>query len=59
MISLLIVIALVGLVAWALTYFIPMPPKIATLVQVVAAVCILLYVLQWFGVVGDLGPRRR
>jgi hypothetical protein len=50
MITILITIALVGLVAWALTYFIPMPDKFKTLIYVVAAVFMLLYVLSAFGV---------
>lgn len=50
MITLLITIALVGLAAWALTYFIPMPPKFQTLIYVVAAVFVLLYILNAFGV---------
>jgi uncharacterized membrane protein len=49
MIGLLVYIALVGLLAWALVYFIPMPPKFATGIYVLAAIFVLLIILQAFG----------
>lgn len=49
LISILITIALVGLVVWALTFFIPMPEKFKTLIYVIAGVFCLLYLLDVFG----------
>jgi len=49
MLTFIITIALVGLVVWGITHFIPMPPKFATAIQVIAGVVLLLYVLQFFG----------
>lgn len=47
-IQLLVVIAIVGLIAWAIVYFIPMPPKFATAIYVVAGVACLLIILSMF-----------
>ena len=61
MLSLIIFIALVGLIVWALRY-IPMPPAFRTAILVIAAVCLLFYVLNAFGVLHSLDfplPRRR
>lgn len=49
MIQLIILLALVGLLVWALTNFLPMDPKFAMLIRVVAIVLAVLYVLQAFG----------
>ena len=51
MLELIIVVALVGVLVWAITTFIPMPPNFAKLIYVIAVVCMLFYVLQAFGVV--------
>lgn len=48
-ITLIIVIALMGLIVWAVTYFIPMPEKFKVAIYVVAGVCLLLYLLSFFG----------
>jgi hypothetical protein len=47
--ELLIVIALIGLVAWALTHYIPMSDGVAKVIQIVAIVVIVVYVLSAFG----------
>lgn len=50
MISLLLTIALIGVVAYLLTAFVPMPPKMAQLIVVVAIIFALLIVASYFGV---------
>ncbi len=50
LVGILITIALVGLIVWALTYFIPMPEKFKTLIYVIAGIVVLLYVLNAFGI---------
>ena len=47
---LFLILALIGLVAWVLTEFIPMPQKMQQLIIVVAVVVALVYVLAAFGV---------
>ncbi len=54
LIGLLLALAVVGLIAWLIVRFIPMPPNIATLIYVVAGIVALLYALQAFGIVPNL-----
>lgn len=53
-ISILLLIALVGFVAWAITNFIPMDPRFKNLVVVAAIVLVVLIVLSRTGVLGGL-----
>ncbi len=50
-IAIMLVIALIGLIAWAIVTFIPMPPKFATAIYVLAGIFVLLYILQVFGLI--------
>lgn len=45
---LILVLCLVGFVVWLLTTRIPMPPAWATAIQVIALICLVLYVLTRF-----------
>lgn len=47
--SLILVLALVGVLAWAVVKFIPMPPSIGSLIYVVAGIVALFYVFHAFG----------
>lgn len=53
MIQLLLVIAVVGLIVYVLGYRLPMPEPFRTLLVGVATICVLLLILQFFGVVGS------
>lgn len=57
MISLIVTIALVGLLVWAITTLIPMPQPFRTAIYVLAVVFLVLYVLNALGLysVGTLG----
>lgn len=48
-IQLLVILAIIGLVAWALVTAVPMPQPIRTVIIVVATLLCLLIVLQAFG----------
>lgn len=52
---LLLVLAVIGLVAFLLTEFVPMPPQMQKLIIVVAILVALLYVLSAFGVLHAVG----
>lgn len=54
LISILISIALVGLLVWAITKLIPMPEKFKNLIYVVAVVVVVLWLLQVFGLLGSI-----
>lgn len=47
---LLLVLAAIGVLAWAITEFVPMPEKMKQLIVVVACLIGLFYVLAAFGV---------
>ena len=49
MIGLIISIALLGLIVWAITTLVPMPPKFVQVIYVIAIVCVVLMVLSAFG----------
>lgn len=52
MITLIVTLAVVGLLVWLITTYIPMPPAFKTTIIVVSVICVVLYVLQAFGVMG-------
>jgi hypothetical protein len=58
LLELIILIALLGLVVWAVTNFIPMPPQFRTMIIVIAVVVVVLFVLQQFGLVPNLNKFR-
>jgi hypothetical protein len=53
-ITLILLLALIGVVAWAVTKYIPMTPGIATLIKIVAVVLAVLLCLSAFGLLGDI-----
>jgi hypothetical protein len=55
MIELIVVIALAGLLVWGITTLVPMPPQFAKAIYVIATLCLVVYALQFFGLVGDQG----
>ena len=57
LILLVLVLALVGFVIWILTTQIPMPPAWAKAIQVLALVCLVLYLLSRFVNLPNILPR--
>ena len=57
MIQIIVTIALVGLLVWAITTLVPMPPKFAQAITVIAVVFVVLYALDERGIyhLGSLG----
>jgi hypothetical protein len=53
-ISLILVLALIGVIGWAVTAFIPMPPNISKLIIVVCGIVAVLYVLWAFGLIASV-----
>lgn len=51
LLTLAIVLVLAGLLLWAVGEFIPMDPKVHTLLRVVVVVALVLWVLSGFGVI--------
>jgi hypothetical protein len=49
MIELIVTVAIVGLIVWAIYALVPMPEPFKKIILVIAVVCVALYVLQAFG----------
>lgn len=49
MISLILTIALVGLLVWAIVTYIPMPEPFKKVIMIIAVVVLLLYLINVFG----------
>jgi hypothetical protein len=56
MIQLIIGLALIGFLVYLIVTYIPMPAPIKNLIMVIVVVCVILWLLQVFGVY-DLGPQ--
>jgi len=57
LIELIIIIAIVGFLIYALTTYVPMPAPFKTAIIVVAVIVLILYVLRALGI-GDIPLRR-
>ena len=57
MITLILTLALIGFLVYAITNFIPMAPVFKTAILVIVAVCMILYLMRVFGFVDIPLPR--
>jgi len=57
LIELLVLIAVVGFLVWALTAYVPMPAPFKTAIIVIAVIVLVLFVLRALGI-GDIPLRR-
>jgi len=54
-IGLIVILAIVGVVLWAVNTLIPMQPQIKTIINVVVIIAVLLWLLEAFGLLGGMG----
>ena len=54
LLSLLLVLVLVGILLWAINKFIPMDPKIRSILNAVVVIVVIIWLLQAFGVLGSI-----
>ena len=63
MISLIVTLIVIGLLLWLVNTYIPMDPKIKQILNIVIVICVVLWLLNVFGVFAYLGnsevPRLR
>lgn len=52
MVSLIIGLLIVGVVLWLVNTYVPLDPKIRTIINVVVGILVVLWVLRAFGLVG-------
>lgn len=59
MISLILSLAVVGFIVWLIVTYIPMPAPFKTVLLVIVAICLIIYLMGVFGI-GDVPiPRVR
>jgi hypothetical protein len=58
LINLVITLIVVGLLLWLVNNYIPMDSKIKSILNVVVVICVVIWLLQVFGVLGSLNGIR-
>lgn len=58
LLGLVIVLIVVGVLLWMVNTYIPLDPKIKTILNVVVLICVVLFVLQAFGLFQSLNAVR-
>jgi hypothetical protein len=55
LIHLVVVLIVVGVLLWLVNSYVPMDQKIKSILNAVVVICVVLWLLQVFGVLGALG----
>ena len=58
LITILVVIIILGTVLWLVNYLVPLDPKFKTVINVLAGVFLLIWLLWEFGLIGSIGHLR-
>lgn len=59
MIGLIITLAFCGLIVYLIVTYIPLPPIFRTVILVIAAICLILFLMSAFGIMDVPVPRVR
>ena len=54
LIGLVLTLVIVGILLWLINNYVPMDPKIKSIVNVVVVIVVVIWLLQAFGVLGSL-----
>lgn len=52
LISLIVTLVVVGVLLWLVNQYVPMDPKIKTILNVIVVIAVVLWLLQSFGLIG-------
>ena len=58
MISLVVTLIVIGVLLWLVNTYIPMDGKIKQIINVVVVICVVVWLLSAFGVIGHAGDIR-
>jgi hypothetical protein len=58
LITIIIVLIVVGVLLWLVNTYLPMDPKIRSILNAVVVIVVILWLLQAFGILGALGGIR-
>ncbi len=56
LLNLLLLIIIFGVIMWLINAFIPMPPVIKSLLNIVVVIILIIYILQTFGLINPVLP---
>lgn len=56
LLNLIALIIVAGVLMWLINVFIPMPPAIKSLLNVLVVIILILYILQFFGLIKTILP---
>lgn len=59
LLNLIALIIIFGVAMWLINAFIPMPPAIKSLLNIVVLIVLIIYVLQFFGLISPIFPELR
>lgn len=59
LLNLIAVIVIFGVGLWLINVFIPMPPAIKSLLNILVLIILVIYILQYFGVIKNILPMIR
>lgn len=54
LLSIILTLAVIGLILWAVNAYIPMPPTVKKVINIVAAIVIAIWLLRIFGIWGHV-----
>ena len=58
LISVIITLIVIGVLLWLINTYIPMDGKIKQIINIVAVICVVVWLLSVFGVIGHAGDIR-
>ena len=58
LIDVLIILVVVGVVLWLVNTYLPMDPKIKTILNIVVVIVVVIWLLRAFGILGSLSQFR-
>ena len=58
LINLLLILVVVGVLLWLVNTYLPMDPKIKTILNIVVVIVVVIWLLRAFGILGSLSQVR-
>ena len=58
LVQLIIILVVVGVILWVINSYIPMQPTIKKILNVVVTICVVIWLLSVFGVIGNISNIR-
>lgn len=59
LLNLIALIVIIGVVMWLINTYIPMPPAIKSILNILVVILLIVYILQFFGLIKPVFPTIR